>query len=88
MSWILDQMTAKWGKGASWQLDDNNNPHEAGYLKLDCSKASTRLYWQPNWDLEYTLDNIVHWHQVWLSGKNMQNQCLKEISTYQNGTHE
>lgn len=88
VSWILDKMTAKWGKGASWQLDDNNNPHEAGYLKLDCSKAATRLHWQPKWNLEFTLDNIVNWHQEWLSGKNMQNQCLQEIAAYQNETHE
>ena len=40
MSWILDQMVQIWGNNASWSLDKNNNPHEAGFLKLDCSKAS------------------------------------------------
>lgn len=84
VSWILDKMVAKWGKGASWQLDENNNPHEAGYLKLDCSKAAMRLHWHPNWNLEYTLDSIVNWHQHWLSGKNIQEQCLQEIAAYQN----
>lgn len=88
VSWILDQMVAKWGKGASWQLDKNNNPHEAGYLKLDCSKAATKLHWQPRWNLEYSLDTIVNWHKDWLSGENIKEQCLREIETYQNGTHE
>ena len=39
VSWILDQMVTHWGTNASWSLDKNNNPHEAGFLKLDCSKA-------------------------------------------------
>jgi CDP-glucose 4,6-dehydratase len=68
----------------SMVLDENNNPHEAGYLKLDCSKAAMKLNWHPNWNLEYTLDSIVNWHQNWLSGKNIQEQCLHEIAAYQN----
>ncbi|WP_339916182.1 CDP-glucose 4,6-dehydratase [Yeosuana marina] len=88
VSWILDKMVEKWGKGATWKLDKNNNPHEADYLKLDCSKAATRLHWQPNWNLEHTLNTIINWHQRWLSGKNTQEQCLQEIAAYQNSKNE
>lgn len=84
VSWILDKMVGKWGKGASWELDKNNNPHEAGYLKLDCSKAAMQLNWHPKWNLEYTLESIINWHQNYLSGKNSQEQCLLEIAKYQN----
>lgn len=84
VSWILDKMVAKWGKGASWELDKNNNPHEAGYLKLDCSKAAIKLSWYPKWSLEYTLENIIIWHQHYISGKNILEQCLQEIARYQN----
>jgi CDP-glucose 4,6-dehydratase len=83
VGWILDKMVEKWGKGASWELDKNNKHHEAGYLKLDCSKAAMKLNWYPNWNLEYTLDSIVNWHQNWLSGKNIQKHCLQEIAAYQ-----
>lgn len=83
VSWILDKMVEKWGNAASWELDKNNNPHEAGYLKLDCSKAADKLNWYPKWNLEYTLDSIINWHQNFLSGKNIQEQCLLEISKYQ-----
>ena len=83
VSWILDKMVAKWGKGASWELDKNNNPHEAGYLKLDCSKAAIQLNWHPKWNLENTLESIINWHQHYLSGKNIQEQCLLEIANYQ-----
>lgn len=83
VSWILDKMVSKWGKGASWELDKNNNPHEAGYLKLDCSKAAMRLNWHPKWNLEDTLESIIGWHQHYLSGKNIKEQCLLEIAKYQ-----
>jgi len=82
VNWILDKMVKKWGKGASWELDNNNNPHEAGYLKLDCSKAASKLNWYPKWNLDFTLDSINNWHQNFLSGKKMQKQCLVEISRY------
>lgn len=84
VNWILDQMVSTWGEGASWELDKNNNPHEANFLKLDCSKAATRLNWQPKWNLGYTLDLIVNWHQDWRTDKNMNEQCLQEIASYNN----
>jgi CDP-glucose 4,6-dehydratase len=83
VSWILDKMVTKWGNGASWELDKNNNPHEAGYLKLDCSKAAMQLNWQPKWNLEVTLESIITWHLHYISGKNIQEQCLLEIAKYQ-----
>lgn len=82
VSWILDKMVDKWGKGASWELDKNNNPHEAGYLKLDCSKAATQLNWYPKWNLEDTLESIINWHQNYIAQKNIQEQCLLEIAKY------
>jgi CDP-glucose 4,6-dehydratase len=84
VNWILDKMVNKWGDGASWRLDQNSNPHEAGYLKLDCSKAAIKLNWRPKWNLEYTLDTIITWHQQWLAGNKIQEQCLAEILNYQN----
>jgi len=80
--WILDQLVAHWGEGATWELDKNNNPHEAGFLKLDCSKAASRLKWKPKWNLQLTLKSIVEWHQVYSNGGDIKKQCLKEINTY------
>ena len=82
VSWILDKMVTYYGNNASWNLDKNNNPHEAGFLKLDCSKASNRLKWNPKWNLELTLKSIVDWHQLYTNGGDIKKQCLKEINTY------
>jgi len=82
VEWILDKMVQNWGEGASWILDDDNNPHEANFLKLDCSKASIRLNWLPNWSLDETLNLIIEWHKKWKNGADMKDACLKEIMKY------
>lgn len=81
VDWILNKMVAKW-PDSSWQLDQDAHPHEAGYLKLDISKAKSRLQWQPTWQLEKTLEGIVKWHQAWLNKQDMQAICLQEINEY------
>lgn len=82
VSWILDKMVRKWGEGACWKHDTSNNPHEARFLKLDCSKAANRLKWKPKWNLEEVLDSIIDWHQSYLSGKDVKKDCLNEINKY------
>lgn len=82
VSWILDKMVSNWGNGASWKLDENENPHEAGFLKLDCSKVASKLDWYPKWDLETTLNLITDWHLGWLRGDSTYESCLKEINRY------
>ena len=82
VSWILDKMVERWGGKASWSLDKDNNPHEAGFLKLDCSKAAIRLKWNSKWNLQLTLKSIVDWHQLYIDGGDIKKQCLKEINIY------
>jgi len=82
VSWIVDRLTNKWGEGASWVQDGGDHPHEAHYLKLDCSKAKARLDWQPRWHLEDTLGAIVDWHHAHQAGKDMREVTLRQITTY------
>ena len=81
VDWILDKMIAKW-LSSSWKLDTNSNPHEAGFLKLDISKAKLKLGWKPIWGLAYTLEKIIDWHKSWLEKEDMQATCLAEIEEY------
>jgi len=82
VDWILDKMVDKWQGNASWQLDNDSHPHEAGFLKLDISKAKSKLNWQPTWQLEKTLERTTQWHQMWLNKVDMQHICLNEINDY------
>ena len=81
VDWILDRMVNQW-QGAQWQLDQANHPHEASYLKLDVSKAKSRLNWHPTWHLDQTLEKIITWHQAWLAKADMQQVTLLEIEQF------
>ena len=81
VDWILDKMIAKW-PNSSWKLDKNSNPHEADFLKLDISKAESKLNWRPVWELSQTLEKIIVWHQAWFNKEDMQAACLAEIEEY------
>ena len=81
VNWILDKMISYW-PNASWSLDDNVNPHEASFLKLNISKASELIGWTPTWDLQTTLGHIIRWHKLWLGDADMQKVCITEIDNF------
>lgn len=84
VEWIIERMTQEWGAGASWSLDGQDHPHEATYLKLDCSKARGQLCWHPRWDIGQTIAKIVEWHKACDQGADMRAMTLAQITTYQN----
>jgi CDP-glucose 4,6-dehydratase len=83
VQWIVEQLCAAWGQGATWAVQPGEHPHEAHFLKLDISKARQRLQWAPHWPLKTTLNHITHWHQAWLNGQDMRTICLQQINSYQ-----
>ncbi|QKY11238.1 CDP-glucose 4,6-dehydratase [Janthinobacterium lividum] len=84
VEWIVERMTQEWGAGASWTLDGQDHPHEATYLKLDCSKARGQLGWHPRWDIGQTIAKIVEWHKACDQGADMRAMTRAQIVTYQN----
>jgi len=83
VQWIVERLTKAWGEGASWVLDGGDHPHEAHYLKLDCSKAKMRLGWHPRWHLQTTLASTIRWNKQWIAGENMKTVSLQQITDYQ-----
>ena len=81
VNWVLDKMISNWSN-SSWSTDNNINPYEAGYLKLDISKAREKLGWRPTWGLDSALGRIIDWHKAWKNKEDMQLLCLKEIEEY------
>lgn len=84
VQWIVEKLTQAWGEGASWTLDGGEHPHEAHYLKLDCSKAKARLVWQPRWHLEDALTAIIDWHRAYQHEEDMRAISLRQIQLYAN----
>ncbi len=82
VQWIVEQLTRAWGEGAAWRLDTQPQPHEAHYLKLDCSKARMQLGWHPRWNLARALRSIIDWHKGYLAGEPMRDLSLRQINDY------
>ena len=83
VEWIAEKMTQFWGAGASWVLDPDPGVHEAGYLKLDASRARAELSWRPRLHLETALMWLVEWYRAWQSGAEMQALTLAQIRQYE-----
>lgn len=83
VEWIINRLCTSWGEGAAWKLDGAPQPHEATWLKLDCSKARARLGWQPRWNLGHTIEMIVAWHKAHAQGGDMRVTTLAQIDAYQ-----
>jgi CDP-glucose 4,6-dehydratase len=79
---IVERLTSEWGDGARWSLDGGEHPHEATFLKLDCSKARARLGWRPRWDLNHTLDSIVAWYKAAARNEDVKAVTLAQIDKY------
>jgi len=84
VQWIVEHMVSTWGNGADWDLDSGSHPHESNYLKLDISKAKSKLGWHPRWNLATALDKITDWHHAWLAKEDVRAKCMQQISEYQN----
>ena len=81
-------LTARlWGDGARVETStDTNDPHEAGFLRLDTTRARDSLGWRPRWTLERALAQTVAWHRAWTAGDDMARVCDRQIDEYEAGT--
>ena len=66
-----------------WELEGLPQPHEAAYLKLDSSRARTRLSWAPRWDLHEGLRRTVDWFQAYRDGGDVREVALEQIRDHQ-----
>jgi CDP-glucose 4,6-dehydratase len=82
VEWITKSICNFWGEGVSYKIDTNPQPHEANYLKLDCSKAKAELGWVPKWDIETTLKSIVDWNKAFHKKSDMRNVTTGQIEKY------
>lgn len=82
---VLDVVTsicAEWGDGASWRRDGGEHVHEAGYLKLDSSKARRILKWEPVWSFDQTIQTTVDWYRAEAAGEDLVTVTEKQIAEY------
>jgi CDP-glucose 4,6-dehydratase len=83
VEWIADRMAEAWGDGAAWFQDGDPGMHEAGYLKLDASRARAELGWAPKLDLAQALDWSVRWYRAHSAGQDMATITTQQIRDYE-----
>lgn len=74
---LVDLFVKSWGKGLQWIDRHDGGPHEANFLKLDCSKLKSTFGWKPCWNLEKAIDMVVEWSECWISGGDVR-KCMDE----------
>lgn len=68
---LADLFCREWGDGAKWEAHDAGGPHEAGLLRLDCSKIKNELGWKPKYDIRTAIARTVEWSKAYAAGEDI-----------------
>ena len=79
---LADLFCEAWGNGAEWENLSEGGPHEANFLKLDCSRIRSALGWKPRWQVDEAVSHTAKWYQAWLAGENMAEYTDHQIKEY------
>ena len=79
---LVDLFCSKWGEGLSWENRHDGGPHEASFLKLDCSLLKSTFGWKPKWGIEEAIEKTVEWSRVYRDNGNIEEEMDREIKAY------
>ena len=79
---LVDLFVKHWGNDIKWINRYDGGPHEANFLKLDCSKLKSTFGWQPSWDLDKAIEKVVEWSKNWLDGGNVRECMDRQINEF------
>jgi CDP-glucose 4,6-dehydratase len=82
VSELVALAAARWGTGASWELDAALQPHEARLLQLDSARARARLGWRPRWSTAQAIEATIDWYRAQQRGADMRAYSLAQINRY------
>lgn len=79
---LVDTFVKYWGEGLKWVDQYDGGPHEANFLKLDCSKLKSTFGWKPHWNLDKALEKVVEWNKCWIEQGDIRACMDKEIEEF------
>lgn len=80
---LVDLFCSMWGEGMCWKnCAEANAPHEANFLKLDCSKLKATYGWTPRWHIFDAVAKTCEWTKVWLNGENVPACMDQQIAEF------
>lgn len=74
---LVDIFCKAWGEGLTWENHFVDGPHEANFLKLDCSKIKKTFGWEPRWHVEEAVQKTVDWSKVYLAKQDIA-RCMEQ----------
>ncbi len=80
---LVDTFCRMWGDDVKWVNENQDGPHEASFLKLDCSKLKKTFNWSPTWDVENAVKKVVEWSKVYLNKENVMECVNNQIDEFQ-----
>ena len=85
---MVQKSIAIWGKGHYTSEINAGNPHEAGLLKLDITKALNELQWRPVFNAEIAIQRTINWYKKYDEGAAASDLIKLDIEFYQNTINE
>lgn len=81
--WITENMAKMWDKKIKWKIDEEEDYHEANFLKLDSSKARVKLNWKPILEVKDSLQLVIDWSKKRKLNNNVFDLTLEQIKNYE-----
>lgn len=80
---LVDLFCRTWGEDARWEnRAEANAPHEANFLKLDCSLLKSTFGWKPRWHMPECMAMTCRFGKVWLAGGDIAGEMDEEIRNF------
>lgn len=79
---FCDTWESVFGEKVHWINQHDDGPHEAGFLKLDCTKAHHVFGWEPKWNMKTNMEKIVQWTKVYADGGDVSKETVRQIREY------
>lgn len=80
---LVDLFCKTWGERASWENQaEEHAPHEANFLKLDCSKLKSTFGWKPRWHIAECMEMVCRFSKTWLNNGDVSAEMDKEIEEF------
>lgn len=79
---LVELFCEAWGEGQTWENHFAGGPHEANFLKLDCSRLRSVFGWKPAWGVRQAVEKTVEWTKAWQSGEDINLIMKKQIQSF------
>lgn len=85
---LTDLFCRAWGEGQTWKNISTDGPHEASFLKLDCSKLRSTFGWKPRWSIRQAIEKTAEWTKVYQAHGDIPACMDVQIREFINGEAE